>query len=150
MDNRIEGKTNNIIRVGADVTYDAGNQVHLRPGFKALLGSRFHAVIDGCGGNEKINGEATSLDTNDIELKVYPNPLSETANISYRLADDAEVTISLFDSTGKQVNNLLEKQAKQAGEHQQKLDASNLPTGIYYLNLQSTQTNLIKKLMIAK
>jgi len=32
------------------VTYDAGNQVRLKPGFKALEGSRFHAFINGCGG----------------------------------------------------------------------------------------------------
>lgn len=148
----IEGRTNNIIQVGADVTYDAGNQVRLRPGFRAITGSRFRAFIDGCGGNAKLNAESNDLEEveNDIGLSVYPNPFGETANLSYILTDETEVTIYLFDSAGKRVATLTKNQPHQAGQHQLKLDASNLATGMYYLKLQSNENNIIKKLMIAK
>ena len=152
VNNWIEGTFNNVILPGADVTYDAGNQVRLKPGFKALSGSRFHAFIDGCRGNAKINGEVSGIDVieNDIALKIYPNPLSESATISYTLANEDEVTIYLFDATGKTVTTLAKNNQQTAGEHQLELEATNLPTGIYYLKLQSNETNIIKKLMIAK
>jgi len=152
VNNLIVGTFNNIILPGANVTYDAGNQVRLKPGFKALQGSRFHAFIDGCGGNAKINGEANEMDAieNDIGLKIYPNPLSESANISYTLHEEDRVSIYLYDATGKTITTLAENQAQTVGKHQLELNASNLLTGIYYIKLQSNENHIIKKVMIAR
>jgi len=150
--NWIEGKTNNVIQVGANVTYDAGNRVRLKPGFKALEGSRFHAFIDGCGGNAKVNADTHGMDAidNDIGLKVYPNPLSESANISYTLPKEDRLTISIFDAMGKTISILAKNKQQTTGQYQIDFDAQNLSTGIYYLKLQSNEMNIIKKMMITK
>jgi len=156
--NWIEGKTNNIIHPGANVTYDAGNKVHLKPGFKALWGSNFHAFIDGCGGcaktdhtiNQNLRLNENGFDEMDFELNIYPNPANQTASITYQLQKDEQVSIYIFDATGKQMKELIKNQIQQAGLHQLELDASNLPTGLYYLKLQSSKKVATKKLMIAK
>jgi len=151
--NWIEGRFNNIILPGANVTYDAGNQVRLKPGFKALQGSRFHAFIDGCGGNRKISSDENqhlASIKNEMELNIYPNPTSHTANVSYTLLNKDEISIDIFDATGKMVTTLAKNQSQPAGKHQLELNATNLPTGIYYLKLQSNEMHIIKKLMITK
>jgi len=151
--NWIEGKTNNIIKVGANVTYDAGNQVRLRPGFKAIAGSRFHAIIDGCEedtGTRFSTGYDFDTNINNFELNIYPNPTIQMVKINYTLPKEDEVTLILFDTTGKRLANLAENQPQQAGQHKLELDASNLPIGIYYLKLHTNENNIIKKLMIAK
>ncbi len=83
-------------------------------------------------------------------LKIHPNPGVKMVNISYELTKEKQVTITLFDSTGKLINILVENQPQLSGQHQIELDATDLPNGIYYLNLQSDEDNIIEKLMIAK
>lgn len=39
-----------VINMNADVTYDAGDLIHLNPGFEVIEGASFKAYIDGCGG----------------------------------------------------------------------------------------------------
>jgi len=149
--NWIEGRTNNIIQPSANVTYDAGNQVRLKPGFKALNGSRFHAFIDGCGGNAKLTSSTNNgFELDDFELNVYPNPVNQLANITYQLLEEEQISVYIFDATGKQVTTLAENQTQQIGQHQLELDASDLPAGIYYLHLTISNINSTKKVMITK
>jgi len=158
----IEGKTNNIIQVGANVTYDAGDYVRLKPGFKALEGSRFHAFIDGCMGNAKTNiSERTSLQkdkTNSVELSVadnfdieiVPNPVYNKSTITYELTKSSSVSIYIYDTRGKTVTTLVKNQPQSRGLHQVEFNADNLPTGIYYLRLHANKMMATKKLMITK
>jgi len=83
-------------------------------------------------------------------VNVFPNPLTDKANIVYNLEKDDNVTISLISASGQLVTTLVENQIQQAGQHQVVLNAVDLPTGIYYLKLQSTESNIIEKLVISK
>jgi hypothetical protein len=40
----------NQIQAGAYIKFDAGSKIVLQPGFKASLGSKLKAFIEGCGG----------------------------------------------------------------------------------------------------
>jgi len=146
----IFGLGNNIILPGADVTYDAGGLVQLLPGFKALKGSRFHAFIDGCKVLSKTSPPRNVYTENGLALSIYPNPFKRAAIINYQLENEDQATITLFDAIGKRLTTLAKNQPHKAGKHQLQFNAANLPTGIYYLKLQSNETNIIKKLMIAK
>jgi len=43
-----------------------------------------------------------------MEVKAYPNPFTENINISFDLDKTADVSIRIFDETGRMVNNLFE------------------------------------------
>jgi len=151
--NRIEGKTNNVIPRDANVVYNSGDKVFLKLGFRASKGSYFRAYIDGCSENIEIenrNGDEHNDVEDNLEVKIYPNPLSQFGNITYELPVDSKVSIMLFDAMGKRVNTLAENQKQQAGQHQLDFNVTNLPTGIYYLKLQSNENDIIKKLMVTK
>lgn len=150
----IFGLGSNVILPGADVTYDAGDLVQLLPGFKALRGSRFRAFIDGCESLSKITNddgnESSEIGKNNLALNLYPNPANQFTRITYHLHVKDQVSISLFDATGKYHSSLVHNQPQNAGQHHLKFNASNLPTGIYYIKLQSNENNITKKLMITK
>jgi len=110
----------------------------------------FTTTFKGDYGIETINLEF-KLDNNfQLDLNVFPNPIVDKANIIYNLAKHDNVTISLFDATGKQLVTLVENQTLQAGEHIIKLNINNLVSGIYYLKLQGIENKIIRKLMVIK
>ncbi|MCF6170287.1 MAG: ammonia-forming cytochrome c nitrite reductase subunit c552 [Bacteroidales bacterium] len=72
-----------------------------------------------------------------VLLQNYPNPFSETTNIEYKLPDQALVTIELFNFNGKKIGMLLENVEEPAGLHTVKLNAADLPNGIYFCSLKA-------------
>ena len=57
------------------------------------------------------------LSDNDIQLRVFPNPLRAEVVMEYQLAEVEEVEIKLYHSSGKLIGVLLEEQRKNAGIH---------------------------------
>jgi hypothetical protein len=43
-----------------------------------------------------------------MEVKAYPNPFTEQVNISFKLNGSADVSVAIFDESGRMVNNLHE------------------------------------------
>jgi len=72
----------NTIFSGAVIDYDAGYEVVLQPGFKAVMGSEFYAFVDGCGGARRLateneleqNNELSETDFMSNAYHIYPNP----------------------------------------------------------------------------
>ncbi|MCD4723882.1 MAG: T9SS type A sorting domain-containing protein [Bacteroidales bacterium] len=71
-------------------------------------------------------------------LKVYPNPVSNTATIEYSMDEKADVIIAVFDINGRMVVN--EQISQTAGTHQYKLDCSSLPRGTYIARIHTGKT----------
>ena len=61
--------------------------------------------------------------------------------------ENAEVNISVFDVTGKKVQNLLNKQLSK-GTHLINVDVSGLNSGVYYYRLQSGAMSATKRMLI--
>lgn len=155
----------NTIFANASATYTAGNRVILKPGFKALFGSYFNAFIAACSSAKLANlFENNTVKNNGIldleplnrqnelneKLQINPNPTEDVAIISYSLNEVDHITLTLFNATGKHLTTLAKNQPQLAGQHQMELAVGGLPTGIYYLKLQSKEMNVIKKLMVTK
>jgi hypothetical protein len=67
-------------------------------------------------------------------LRTHPNPVRSDATIRYALPETRDVTIRLYNVLGQQVRTVAN--AKQKGRHEQRLDASGLPSGTYFLWLE--------------
>ena len=72
----------------------------------------------------------------DQSIIVYPNPLKDYASLEITLNAESNVGVDIYDLTGKKVINLL-NQNLQEGHHKLNIDASNLPSGIYFLQISS-------------
>lgn len=65
-----------------------------------------------------------SLDQN------YPNPFNPSTQISYSLANDADVTVKIYDVLGTEVANLVDE-SQAAGSYDISFNANNLSSGVY-------------------
>lgn len=63
-------------------------------------------------------------------MRLYPNPIAETAHISLALATPTVVEISLFDAAGRLIATRSTGRLE-AGEHDIALDVSGLASGSY-------------------
>ena len=79
----------------------------------------------------------------------YPNPFNASATIEYILADAVKVQIIVYDALGHRVSVLVNT-IQPAGFHKINFDASGLPTGIYFLNMQAGRFIKTNKMMLAK
>lgn len=83
---------------------------------------------------------STALSINDFEknkIAFYPNPTSSAFSIQ---TDDEVKQVSIYDATGKQI--VVFKNQKES------LDISNLPSGIYFAEIENSNNEIfIKKLV---
>jgi hypothetical protein len=87
----------------------------------------------------------------NLSLKVFPNPAHNHVYISYKLQENAFVTIELFTFDGKKLTTLLNKNER-VGLQSSKI-ALNEPSGLYILKLTSkskTKSNVLTSKLIVK
>ncbi|MBN1971609.1 MAG: carboxypeptidase regulatory-like domain-containing protein [Candidatus Delongbacteria bacterium] len=79
----------------------------------------------------------------------YPNPFNPVTTISYSLAKAGFIDISIFNSNGQLVDNLL-KGNIEAGFHNVKFDASKFNSGVYYYRMSAGSKIQTKKMVLIK
>jgi hypothetical protein len=82
-------------------------------------------------------------------LQNYPNPFNPSTTIGYQLQDISEVTIEVFDITGRKVATLVNKK-QEPGYYRVRFNASNLASGIYLYRLKTENNVGVKKMVIIK
>lgn len=82
-------------------------------------------------------------------LQNYPNPVNSKTKIGYTLAEQAEITLSLFDIKGNFIR-IVARGSHQRGAYEETVDLSALPTGVYIYRLENQKQTAVKKLILAK
>ncbi|NQT35049.1 Omp28-related outer membrane protein [bacterium] len=101
-----------------------------------------------------INGETDApVDVNiqPVEFSldpVYPNPFNSSSVIPFNLDKKGQVTLSVFDLTGREVVKLI-NDVLPSGRHQAVLDAAaqDLTTGLYYVKLTGSGHSAVRKMI---
>ncbi len=78
-----------------------------------------------------------------------PNPFSGVTTISIALQAATNVRVSVWDVSGSRVAALVDAPLS-AGRHNIRFDASDLPSGIYFVQLQTPEARLTHKLTLAR
>jgi hypothetical protein len=79
----------------------------------------------------------------------HPNPFNPSTSISFNLPEGGQVSLKVFDMSGKEVANLVNSYFD-AGRHSVNFDASSLASGVYYYKLTSGNFVTMKKMMLIK
>lgn len=79
----------------------------------------------------------------------YPNPFNSSTKIEYYVPVISSVEIAIFNIHG-QLINLLYKGTQNAGDHQIIWDAHELPSGMYFYQIQTRGQSLAKKCILLK
>lgn len=107
--------------------------------------TQMHAVtmLINAGTGEIVNAEQTAIPfmitasnepvKSDVAVEVYPNPVSDLANVSFRLAEQKDVQIRLADVTGKVVYEA--NMGKMNGVNKLPIRVQHLNAGSYMLTV---------------
>jgi hypothetical protein len=79
----------------------------------------------------------------------YPNPFNPTTTIAYDIPATSFVTLSIFNTLGQEVLRAVNKE-QPAGKYNTQIDASHLPSGIYYYRLTAGMFTMTNKMVIMK
>ncbi len=79
----------------------------------------------------------------------YPNPFNATTNISFNLADAGNVSLNVYDITGRLVVTLVDGQMD-AGQQVVVWDASNVSSGVYFYKLSTGDYTATKSMNLLK
>jgi PKD repeat protein len=89
------------------------------------------------------------VSTNDVNIfinniKIYPNPTNDILNIELNLDKKSKVQFQIFDAVGKLV---LTTSNQSFNTQSTTLDLSNLPLGIYFLQVRIDENVVTKKVV---
>ncbi len=81
----------------------------------------------------------------------YPNPFNPATTIKFGLPENSNVTLSVYDITGRLIKTLFKNEGLSAGTFKYTFDGSNLSSGMYFYSLV-VDGNLIdtKKMILIK
>lgn len=102
-------------------------------------------------------GTPQSVDENDLHrlglssFNFYPNPFAETANLSFVVSGSLPkmIEINLLDQSGKKIRNIM-KSLLSPGDYTEKLYASALASGVYFVVISSDGQNTTLPIVISK
>ncbi len=94
--------------------------------------------------------DATAISNETNCLNVFPNPLSDFAQLSYYLENESYVSISIFNALGTEVLTLANNELKSEGNHLIQFSAKDFPNGVYYINLKSDSKILTTRFVVLK
>ena len=97
-----------------------------------------------------INGTTPALPVaQGLELSNFPNPAYDKTTISYTLPYSSDVTVKVYDETGKELYAIT-NQTQIAGNHTLDLNTSKFSNGIYHLMLTTEKEIKTNKLVVFK
>jgi len=79
----------------------------------------------------------------------YPNPFNPTTIINFQIPELSFVTIKIYDVLGNEITTLINEE-KTAGNYEVSFGVTNIPSGIYFYQLQAGSFVETKKMVLMK
>ena len=101
------------------------------------------------------DGDVLSTDDKDLiastfSLKEnYPNPFNPTTTIEYSIGIAGPTRLMVYDVLGREVVKLVDEY-RPIGSHKVVLNASNMPSGIYFYRLETSSFTRTQKMILMK
>jgi hypothetical protein len=93
--------------------------------------------------------ETSALASEFRMMGANPNPFNPTTAISYKLQASRNVSLKVFDATGRLVTELVNGW-REAGTHEVTFDGSNLSSGVYLYSIQAGPQTATGKMVLMK
>jgi hypothetical protein len=79
----------------------------------------------------------------------FPNPFNPSTTIRFEIPSPGFVTLKVFDVLGREIATLIQDRVA-AGEYSVPWDAASCASGVYYYKLETTNTVLVKKMILLR
>lgn len=154
----LTGNIGKAITVGNDTAYCAvDNEIYYLPigaaswtlGYSYPVGNEinflyFDELLVGAGTglySQQIDATLTSVaakrpDNKNNNIKIYPNPIKNSATVTYTVNSNEHVTLILYDITGRLVSTIVNEN-KVEGTYKVTMNTEQLAKGMYVVTLQA-------------
>lgn len=85
----------------------------------------------------------------EVTLSAYPNPFNPSTTIAFDLNARAQVSLDVYDITGRLVRTLINEQLN-AGSYTHNFDAQGLPSGAYFARLVTPQVSQTARITLIR
>jgi hypothetical protein len=136
--------TTNTITVDGSLTWTSGLGVSL-----AYSGTAPDIGAYEYNSATSIDSTLTGVPTAFELYQNYPNPFNPTTNIGFRIVDGGFISLKVYDILGNEVATVVDEE-KPAGTYEVEFDASSLPSGIYFYQLQVSSFVSTKSMILIK
>jgi len=92
----------------------------------------YEGIIPGC----ETPPSKRLIAPNSIYGSISPNPVKNFTSIAYTTLSDNKVSMSVYNSEGKIVKQIFNQKEHVKGDYNETFDASDLATGVYYLEIK--------------
>lgn len=79
----------------------------------------------------------------------YPNPFNPITTISYEIPSKTHINLSVYDITGRLVDNLVSR-TQSAGSYSVQWNASKVSSGVYIYRIDAGNFNSVRKCLVVK
>lgn len=102
------------------------------------------------GGVIGINNVSSEVPSGFSLMQNYPNPFNPSTKIRFAVPKTSNVTIEVFDVTGKLVRTLAKDEMVTAGVKEVEFSAVNMASGVYFYTLKAGDFVQTKKMILIK
>lgn len=94
-------------------------------------------------------GLTSTADSTVKLLGNFPNPFTETTTIAYEVNERVSIMLSVWNLTGNRVARLVDE-VQAPGRYEHPFDASDLPSGTYFIRLQTSEGVQSHRMVVLK
>ncbi len=98
--------------------------------------------------NEPIKAEK-NYELTGLSLSASPNPFNNSTRISFTIPQEGFVSVKAFDLQGREAADILAGN-QPAGIGEVEWNAENLPSGIYFVRIETVSKSLIQRVLLIK
>jgi len=119
---------------------------------------KYRVEVEATGGSRVTLLETEPITTPALPLTLFqnqPNPFNPSTTIRYYLPEAGEVTLGIYDSAGRLVNRLVDRETTPKGMHQiewKGMDANghSIASGVYFYRLQMGREAISRKIVLMR
>jgi len=99
--------------------------------------------------NAAASGISPQEATTANSVSVYPNPFTNKTYIHYNLAQEGQVSLTIYDMDGREIKNLVNSN-QSAGVYTETFDGNGLSNGVYMYRLETSSGVQTGKIILSK
>lgn len=94
-------------------------------------------------------GISESKTQSKFQLNVFPNPVTTNQiTVTYNFESASDISMNIYNVIGEKVKNIISSKNMNQGKHTTTVDCSDLPSGVYMLNILSGNKSEYVKLIV--
>ena len=82
-------------------------------------------------------------------LSSYPNPFNPETTIRFNVREAQQVRLAVFDLLGREVALLVSSRVE-VGRHEVRFQASGIPSGMYFIRLETAAEVAVRQIVLMK